>query len=123
MTTLVMLLLVLPPNEAKILERVALKYRLTMEQTQLLAAIRKAEQGPTGMEFGIGQEYPGHRATRYKHSSVRSFWVQASWAAGTISKRYHGDLDAFSHVYCPKNASVWESNVRWWITKQQKGKE
>ena len=115
---LAILLLILPVDEARILDRVAKQYKLTTEQTYVLAAIRKTENGPTGLEFGIGQEYPGHKATRYKHSPARSFWIQARWAAGTVAKRYTGDVPALARIYCPKNHEVWAQNVRYWMNKQ-----
>lgn len=112
------LLAVLPVNEAKIIDRVAQEYALTEEQTYLLAAIRLTEQGKTPIEFGVGQDYPGHRATRYVNSPVRSFWIQAKWAAGTVKKRYTGDIPAFSKIYCPKNHEIWAKNVMFWYRKQ-----
>lgn len=115
------LLSVLPVNEAKMLERVSLRYGLSKEQTILLAAIRKTENGGPGLEFGVGQDQPGHPARRYKYSPVRSFMTQARWAAGTVQKRYHGNLAPFAARYCPKNAKVWEKNVSYWI-KEMEGK-
>jgi hypothetical protein len=117
MTSLLSILLtVLPPYEAKMIVHVAERYALTREQTLLLAAIRKTENGGPGLEFGVGQDQPGHPATRYKHSPASSFLTQAKWAAGTIKKRYTGDLTVFAQRYCPKNAESWRNNVHFWWT-------
>jgi len=118
MTSLLTILLsILPVDEAKMIEHVAGKYGLSQDQTILLTAIRKTENGGPGLEFGVGQDQTGHRARRYKHSPARSFMVQASWAAGTIKKRYTGDLQDFAQRYCPKNAAVWQQNVEYWMAK------
>jgi len=113
------LLAVLPPNETKMLEHVARQYGLSQEQVLLLAAIRKVENGGPGLEFGVGQDQPGHKARRYKHSPVRSFLVQCKWAAGTVQKRYTGDVAEFSKIYCPKNSESWQKNVEYWMAKMR----
>ena len=109
-----MLLLILPPDEAAILVRVAAKYKLTMEQTALLGAIRRAENGSNGVELGI--ETP--RAKRYAYSPSRSLYVQAEWCAGSIKKRYTGNVGMFGHRYCPVNWQEWSYNVRFFMGKQ-----
>ena len=111
---LAMLLLILPPNEASILARVAAKYKLTMEQTALLGAIRRAEAGSCGKELGV--EVP--RAQRYSHSPSRSLYVQGCWAAATIKKRYTGDVDAFARRWTPVNPVVEAKNLRFFMQKQ-----
>lgn len=113
------LMAAVPGIEGLMIMHVAQRYGLTEDQTMLLAAIRKTENGGTGLEFGIGQDIPGHRAKRYWYSPVRSFITQAKWAAGTIKKRYTGDMQAFARRYCPKNAIVWQTNVEWWVLKQK----
>ena len=52
----------------------------------------------------------GHRAHRYR-DGVKSFRIQCSWAAGTIKRRYTGDLAAFGRRYNPYNAAQWSRNV------------
>jgi len=113
------LLVILPLNEARMVEHIARRYNLTPEQTVLLAAIRKSENGGPGLEFGVGQDQPGHSARRYKKSPVRSFLLQGAWSAGTIQKRYTGNLGAFAKRYCPKNSKSWEQNVHYWMFQAQ----
>ena len=94
------------------LREIATSNRLTVEQTWLLAAIRLQENGRPGLEFGIGGPMnSGHAAHRYR-DGVMSFRVQCAWAAGTIRRRYTGDLDAFAKRYNPVNATKWSANVR-----------
>ena len=102
----------LPPREWKMLREVATGNRLTAEQTWLLAAIRLQENGRPGLEFGIGGPMnSGHIAHRYR-DGVKSFRVQCAWAAGTIKRRYTGDLNAFAKRYNPLNAAKWAANIR-----------
>ena len=109
---------ILTGSEARIIEAVAREYRLSQEETRLLFAIRKTENGRQGLEFGIGQGDVNHRARRYQNkSAVRSLIVQARWAAGTIKKRYNGEVESFAKIYCPLNVAVWTSNVKWWMGK------
>ena len=101
----------LPAHEWTMLRQVAAEYGLTAEQTWLLAAIRLHENGRPGLEFGIGGPMDsGHKAHRYR-DGVNSFRVQCAWAAGTIKKRYIGDLQAFGRRYNPHHAAVWARNV------------
>ena len=107
----------LPTHEWMMLRQVAAEYGLTAEQTWLLAAIRLHENGRPGLEFGIGGPMnSGHRAHRYR-DGIRSFRVQCAWAAGTIKKRYAGDLQAFSRRYNPYHATAWARNVAAVITR------
>ena len=101
----------LPANEWTVLRQVAAEYRLSAEETWLLAAIRLHENGRPGLEFGVGGPMDsGHKAHRYR-DGVRSFRVQCAWAAGTIRKRYTGDLYAFARRYNPLHAARWMQNV------------
>jgi hypothetical protein len=120
---LTILLSVLPVNEAKMLARVSEQYSLSQEQSILLAGIRKTENGGPGLEFGVGQDQPGHRARRYPKAPARSFYIQACWAAGTIKKHYTGDLAAFAQRYCPKNSISWAANVSYWMEKAKEKTE
>ena len=101
----------LPAREWTMLRQIAAEYGLTAEQTWLLAAIRLHENGRPGLEFGIGGPMDsGHKAHRYQ-DGIRSFRVQCAWAAGTIRKRYTGDLLAFGKRYNPHHATAWTRNV------------
>lgn len=102
----------LASQEEVVIRRVAREYNLSAEETRLLLAIRKFENGRTGLEFGVGQDYPRHRARRYPKDPLRSLELQARWAAGTIKKRYTGDLRAFARIYCPHAPLTWENGVR-----------
>ena len=101
----------LPTQEWRMLRQVAAEYGLSTEETWLLAAIRLHENGRPGLEFGIGGPMDsGHKAHRYR-DGIRSFRVQCAWAAGTIKKRYIGDLRAFGKRYNPYHAADWTRNV------------
>ena len=76
----------IPAHEWKMIREVAVNYDLDEERTWLLAAIRRHENGRPGLEFGVGGPMnSGHRAHRYQ-DGVKSFYVQAMWAAGTVKK-------------------------------------
>ena len=101
----------LPTHEWTMLRQVAAEYGLSSEETWLLAAIRIHENGRPGLEFGIGGPMDsGHKAHRYQ-DGIKSFRVQCAWAAGTIRKRYAGNLQAFGRRYNPYHATAWARNV------------
>ena len=101
----------LPAHEWSTLRQVAAEYGLNAEGTWLLAAIRIHENGRPGLEFGVGGPMDsGHKAHRYR-DGVKSFRVQCAWAAGTIKKRYTGNLFAFARRYNPLHAARWFQNV------------
>ena len=101
----------LPAHEWAMLRKVATNYKLSDEATWLLAAIRLHENGRPGLEFGIGGPMnSGHKSHRYR-DGIKSFQVQCSWAAGTIRRRYSGDIIAFGKRYNPLNASQWSKSV------------
>ena len=101
----------LPTHEWTMLRQVAAEYGLSTEETWLLAAIRLHENGRPGLEFGVGGPMDsGHKAHRYK-DGVKSFRVQCAWAAGTIRKRYTGDIAVFAKRYNPYHATAWARNV------------
>ena len=105
----------LPPEEIRILKAVAREYDLDREQTAILLAIRRFENGPAGLELGVGQDIPDHPARRFEDDPDASLRLQGQWAAGTIAKRYYGqkrDLTAFAKRYCPKNSENWEKAIR-----------
>jgi hypothetical protein len=88
------------------------KYELNEDEARLLFAIRRHENGPVGMEFGIGQDVgPGHKARRYAGQSRKSLRIQAMWAAGTIKRQFNGNLREFAAVWCQKGAEAWYKSV------------
>ena len=101
----------LPAHEWTMLRQVAAECGLNTEETWLLAAIRLHENGRPGLEFGVGGPMnSGHKAHRYR-DGIKSFLVQCSWAAGTVRKRYTGDLRTFAKRYNPYHATAWARNV------------
>lgn len=77
----------------------------------ILFAIRKAENGGPGIQFGIECQ----RGTDLD--------TQAGWAAATIVKnraRWDGQgefIDFLASRYCPLNSEVWAYNVKFWVDK------
>ena len=101
----------LPDREWQMLREVASEYALSTDETWLLAAIRIHENGRPGLEFGVGGPMnSGHKAHRYR-DGIRSFRIQCAWAAGTIKKRYTGNIFAFGRRYNPINAVTWSKSV------------
>ena len=101
----------IPAHEWKMIREVAVNYDLDEERTWLLAAIRRHENGRPGLEFGVGGPMnSGHRAHRYQ-DGVKSFYVQAMWAAGTVKKHYTGDLVAFGKRYNPPYPKKWSDGA------------
>ena len=111
----------LPEWEAKIIEEVAQEYHLNKTETKLLYIIRKVENGRQGREFGVLVP----QAMRYKNApdKTKSFRLQAQWAAGTIKRRYKGDLLAFAKRWAPVGAKNdpkglnknWYKNARYYM--------
>ena len=109
-------LLRIPEADRAILARVAADYKLDGESRRLLYAIRLAEDGGAGREMGVLTP----AAQRYKGDHAKSLKLQARWAAGTIRKRYTGDLEAFAARWAPVGAANdpentnknWLPNVR-----------
>lgn len=109
-------------QELAVMNRVADMYGLNEDQTNLLYAIRKAENGRPGREFGVLSP----EAMRFENNPQQSFYTQAQWAAGTIKKHYAGtkDLDAFSKRWAPLKAANdptglnknWLSNVKFHLS-------
>lgn len=109
---------ILPAREERIILGVARKYELCEHRTKLLMAIRRIENGANGLEFGVGDGIPSHPARRHAGNFTASLRLQAEWAAGTIAKRYNGDLRRFSRRYCRANWRVWLRNVRHYLKEQ-----
>jgi hypothetical protein len=106
----------LPRHEMSIIAEVADQYKLEGDARLLLYVIRKVENGREGYaEFGV----------LHPKAIGRGFRVQAQWAAGTISKRYTGDLAAFANRWCPVGAendptglnNHWLGNARFYMSK------
>lgn len=107
----------IPAREWAMIRQVAVNYDLDDERTWLLAAIRRHENGRPGLEFGVGGPMnSGHRAHRYR-DGVKSFYIQAMWAAGTIKKHYTGDLVSFGKRYNPPYPKHWSDGVSSLITR------
>lgn len=93
------------------IRQIAANYDLSEEKTWLLAAIRCQENGRPGLEFGVGGRMSNnHIAHRYQ-DGFKSFYVQGSWAAGTIARHYRGDVRAFGLRYCPEDSQQWSNGV------------
>lgn len=101
----------IPEREWAMIRQLQANYDLTTEQTWLLAAIRRHENGRPGLEFGIGGPMKsGHPSHRYR-DGFKSFYVQGAWAAGTIKNNYKGDIVAFGKRYCPGAPIHWANSV------------
>lgn len=104
----------IPESDRDILSRVAAEYRLSAEQRRLLFVIRLCEWGGPGRELGVLTP----QAQRHGGDHERSMETQARWAAGTIRKRWTGDLESFARCWCPPSVDPvghrnWVSNARW----------
>lgn len=88
------------------------------ENLLILFAIRKAENGPPGNEFGI------------ECQSGTDLDTQAGWAAATIMKNRErwgegyeelfgikGFIVFLSRRYCPLNSETWAHNVWFWFER------
>lgn len=99
----------LPSKEIKIINQVADEYELKGKARLLLFVIRKIEAGRQGREFGV------------LNSKATDFISQARWAAGTIAKRFSGDLKEFADRYCPPNLHPlnrnWYRNAKFYMEK------
>ncbi len=116
------------PNEYETIMAAATRNDCAQENILILFAIRKAENGPPGLEFGV------------MCRAGTDLDTQAGWAAATIVKSWKkwnrkglwiGRPDTFiiflGNRYCPIETSVlgnknWIKNVTYWYEKL-KGKE
>jgi len=105
-----------PEKEIRIISQVAREYKLTAHQTKLLFVIRRIENGRPGLELGVGDGIPNHPARRYAGQFEQSLRIQAQWAAGTIIRRYDGNLKKFAVRYCER-AELWHANAKKWLTR------
>ena len=97
---------ILPPSEERTVSMVVQRYNLTVEQTALLKAIRRAENGRSAVAWGVADR------------RCRGYYKQCCWAANTIKLRYNGDLQEFSKRWCPLNDKVWYNNVLYFMRRQ-----
>ncbi len=98
----------LPEADRAILASVADQYGLTGDARKLLFVIYRVERGVPGREMGILTP----AAQRLKGDYAASLRLQAQYAAGTIKKRYTGDLAAFAARWCPTQGSLTETERR-----------
>ena len=97
----------IPQADRAVLHQVAAEYRLTAEQRRLLFAIRIVEWGGPGREMGVLHPH----AMRFAKDPRQSLLTQARWAAGTIRRRYNGDLAEFARRWCPLTDSRDKRNL------------
>jgi len=95
-----------------ILSKVADEYGLQGQARQLLYAIRIIENGRPGLEMGCGDGTPNHPARRKAGDHNESLHLQAQWAAGTIKKRFEGDIEKFAQIYCNENWENWSKMAK-----------
>ena len=103
-----------PAWRAEMARDVAREHRFTAAQTALLVATVRQENGReyAGLECGIGAGNPRHPARRLAAYPEASCRLQLEWAAGTIARRYRGDLRAYAVRYAGrKDAAQWVHNV------------
>jgi hypothetical protein len=102
-------------EEVRVIEEVSAEYHLTSGQTKLLAVIRRIENGGPSNELGVGSEDHNHPARRFAAKPLQSLRIQAQWAAGTIQRRYDGDLDKFAARWCPDGWQTWARNAAFYM--------
>ncbi len=111
-------------TETAMINQVADEYKLTGKKRELLHAIRKVENGRQGREFGVLKP----EAMRFENGDpVQSFLTQARWAAGTIDKRFTGDIDKFGARWAPIGAKNdptglnknWVKNIKSHLNKEK----
>jgi len=102
-------------SELEIIKRAALRNDCNGPDFRILLAIRRQENGPPGLEFGI------------MHPDANDLDSQAGWAAATIVKnrrrwlragRPHDFITFLAHRYCPPSVDPvghrnWIKNVRY----------
>lgn len=113
--------LALSSVEEGIINKVADEYGLKGDARKLLFVIRRVEKGGPGKEFGVLVD----EAMRFKDDPIKSLETQAKWAAGTIKKRYNGNLQEFANRWAPIGAdndpnnlnSNWFKNAKFYMEK------
>ena len=103
-------------REYDILSKAADEYGLQGVAKKLLFSIRIIEggglgyhskKGTDGLEMGVGDGIPNHPARRLANDFEASLLLQGQWEAGTVSKRFTGDVEAFANRYCSENSENW----------------
>lgn len=106
-------------DDMNVIKRAAERNDCGGEDFRILLAIRRAENGPPGREWGI------------MAPAANTFELQAAWAAVTIiknRKRWSGEGDFVTFLrsrYAPMGAKNdpenlnrnWIRNVKYWLTK------
>lgn len=105
-------------NELPVIKQAAARNNCRGELFTVLLAIRKAENGRAGREFGV----------LHPRAVNTNLDTQAGWAAATVVKNYKRWQDAGSkgdyitflgNRYCPPDAHPlnknWQNNVRKWV--------
>lgn len=116
--------------ELPVILRAAYRNNCQGEDLLILLAIRKAENGRPGREFGI--LHPRCLA-EIKNRPKDSLDIQAGWAAATIVKnrrryeemgfsKYQDFICFLGNRYCPTKIDPqgninWKKNVRYWFEK------
>jgi len=110
-------------GDYEIIKQVGEQYGLSDLALKMLLAIRVIENGPPGLEMGVGDGMPNHPARRLGPEKVgernfdhqRSLRLQAEWAAGTIKRRFpkgkaslKSAVKALASRYCER-AEHWAS--------------
>jgi hypothetical protein len=114
MNQILAMLITASPLDVEIAGRVAREYHLNAEQTAVLCAIRLTENGRAGCEYGVERA----KARRFAGDPPKSIECQARWAAGTIKKRWTGDLEIFcDRNWKPKDRENWLHNMRWFLSR------
>jgi len=108
-------------NELPIIKKAAIRNKCVSDDYLLLLAIRKAENGRSGCEFGV----------KHPRAWDTNLDTQAGWAAVTIVKHHKrfGSgkvtiqfINSLADRYCPKSCDFignrnWKKNVRFWFEK------
>jgi hypothetical protein len=119
---------IVDPNELPTIQAAAVRNGIEVgsEDWKILLAIRKAENGKDGRQFGI--LHP-KALKQIAAEPSRSLDIQAGWCAATIVKnraRWDGRGDFIEYLgsrYCPADAHPlnrnWVRVVKYWLDRQK----
>jgi hypothetical protein len=93
----------MPEKERRILELIADEMKLNQDETDLLLAIRKIEDGKPGKECGVLYTMDGAELRPYKFWPL-SLMENGCLCAVKIKRRYRGRLKPFAAWYAPVGA-------------------
>lgn len=104
------------PSEYETIYQAALRNGLSPEQEMLLFAIRKAENGPAGLEFGVMSPYA--KNTNLDRQAGACAFEIARHAPEVTEQA----ILAFADRYCPPSVDRqgnenWKRNVIFWFIK------